>query len=407
MKKKLLLVFLSLSAMGAGYEKVTTWSGKYASLAGSAVAHVDDSEALFFNPAGIADIKSSELSYNLSPTVSKFSGPVDTNTGVEEGEKIWSAIQSLTYGRKLNKDFSYAVGFYTAAGTTPKYENVSVSTGPNADVNTRIVINELGLGLGYRINKNLKAGLNLRTSFVEAEFNAVGGASSVTVAKQYRNLKDTVIGTYRLGLQYEGDNKDYALGVMYRSELKADVEGDSMVHNSLTGSTYSPVKATTYLPQQITFGGYKKLSQKWKGFAEYVWTEYGVNKEVFLDAANSNNDATVTQQWRNQTNIRLAAEYASTWAYRYGYAWTSQVVPERYARATFSSPGVGHTLTFGMGKENFFKNLDFNWGVEYSFADGDVDSSDGNTSANSSTAYSVGNYSTYAYAVHLGAKYRF
>ena len=64
------------SASAAGFEKSILWSGKYAGQGNAAVSSVSGAESLYFNPANLAGSKGTDLTVNLSPTFSKFSGPV-------------------------------------------------------------------------------------------------------------------------------------------------------------------------------------------------------------------------------------------------------------------------------------------------------------------------------------------
>ena len=63
-------------AFGAGYERTVMWSGKQNGIAGSGVATVHDSEAIYFNPAGLANVDTLEASANFSPTWVGSKGPV-------------------------------------------------------------------------------------------------------------------------------------------------------------------------------------------------------------------------------------------------------------------------------------------------------------------------------------------
>ena len=68
----LLAVALALpaaEARSAGYEKATTWSGRYVGIGGAAASIASGSEAIYFNPAGLAGTERAEASLNLSPHV--------------------------------------------------------------------------------------------------------------------------------------------------------------------------------------------------------------------------------------------------------------------------------------------------------------------------------------------------
>src|SRR5262245_30169129 len=64
------------SAFSAGFENDTLWSGKYAGMANAVVGTVSDSQAIYFNPAGLAGVTGSELSANYTAMWLTFHGPV-------------------------------------------------------------------------------------------------------------------------------------------------------------------------------------------------------------------------------------------------------------------------------------------------------------------------------------------
>jgi len=81
------LILLGVTLLGqethaGGFEKATPWSGQYAALGGAAVGAAAGADSLFFNPAGLARSSRGnstfELSINLSPTLSQFTGPFAT-----------------------------------------------------------------------------------------------------------------------------------------------------------------------------------------------------------------------------------------------------------------------------------------------------------------------------------------
>src|SRR5205085_352292 len=58
-----------------GYDQTYLWSGRYATKATS-TSDVNDSQALYFNPAGLAGLGSPDVSLNFSPSFARFSAPI-------------------------------------------------------------------------------------------------------------------------------------------------------------------------------------------------------------------------------------------------------------------------------------------------------------------------------------------
>jgi long-subunit fatty acid transport protein len=185
-----------------------------------------------------------------------------------------------------------------------------------------------------------------------------------------------------------------------------------------------PASATakTTFPMAVTLGVQHDLSESWRLLGEYVWTQYSRVGEVTVDGVISRNNGTVIkngaavqQNWKDQHNIRVAAEYLSVpWPVRFGYVWTSTVTDPNWARAAFTPPGPSHTITLGTG--NTFsvgeKPMQFDIGVEYTMGSGDgtgkaAGATYDATQTSGENDVRSGTYKVAAYALHLGLTYAF
>jgi hypothetical protein len=105
--------------------------------------------------------------------------------------------------------------------------------------------------------------------------------------------------------------------------------------------------------------------------------------------------------WHDLYILRLGSEFSldSNTVLRAGYALISAVTNKDSARATFSSPGIGHSLTLGAGSR--FGNLDANAALDYSFASG--------TGTGNSLVKGLfpGDYRSHSYTAHLGVAYNY
>jgi long-subunit fatty acid transport protein len=145
----------------------------------------------------------------------------------------------------------------------------------------------------------------------------------------------------------------------------------------------------------------------WKVVGEYTFTQY--NRNSILAIAGNLTTASgplpipsIPQNWSNQSNFRFGTEFKlmPSWAIRAGYVLTTQVVPDNSARVTFSSPGLGHSFALGAGT-TVLPKLNADLSLEYSRASGTVTADD-----NPITGVNTGDYSSNAYAAHLGLTYQ-
>ncbi len=389
-------VFSGLYAHAAGFEKTVMWSGKWAALGGAATGAVDGADALFFNPAGLAEKNSTELSLNYSPLLTHVSGAqaVDDEK-IDSDKNVIRHVSGALFKKSLTNNLALATGVYVSGGAGAKFRSVdysSVNSGfsvYNPVVKSDVKIIEYGLGAGYKINNNFSVGATYRITMAMADFSSASVSSGILFNTHFDNMTDFNFAGVRLGAKYLSDDKTWGLGLSYRSEVKMDMKGDA--HGEyVIGATSTKYEMTggkdavlhSQLPNQVNFGGFYKYSDRATVFAEYSWTDYSQNDEIKIDgelklqAAHGSTNVlagkTVKQNWKDAHILRLGHEYLmeNDWAIRTGYAFTSRVTSRDAVSITFTAPGVGHTFVAGAGTKFLDNKLALDFAGEYSFVQG-------------------------------------
>jgi long-subunit fatty acid transport protein len=409
-KKEGLLLLVGLqSTLGfaAGFEKSVIWSGRYAAIGGAASSVVEGAEALYFNPAGLSKPHRLQLSANFSPTWSQFSAPIGTSNVTSD--RSFSPPGAAFVSYELNPRLTLGVGYYVSAGTKAVYENVNLGIpGFTPSFKSELSATELAVGAGYEVIEDLRVGLAYRIVRIRGTLASARSLSATSLAAfSLDDISATRYNGFKLGAQYTPKEGRWGLGAEWRTEI--DFTADANLSATVVQGTTviqiptSTASVGTVFPTQISVGGFFDVSPKvLRLIAEYTFTEYSKNKNLNL---NANLTPTISLppialNWNNMNNYRIAAEYTGIEGLplRAGYVLTSQVVPNSNALATFSSPGLGHTFTLGAGT-TFMNSLSADIALEYSRASGTVVASE----AASGTA--PGDYSSNAFAAHLGVTY--
>ena len=376
----LALAIAAGNATAGGFEKATLWDAKYSALAGAAVSSVDDSSAIFFNPAGLAFADSNDIALHVSPTFTKVNGPAKGSGSYVEGENNFVPAGGFTGLYKLNDKFTMGYGVYASGGASASYENVTVGndigpfTSKTGDYSTKISIVEAGLALAYRINNNWAVGGTYRITYAAADINLMSTVGAGGASIQYKDMTGFEYFGVRLGTQYRSDDNKFGWGLNYRSEVSVDADGhyksDIGIPAGVGGGTANGnVTASTMLPTQISTGIDYAITEDWTIFNELTWSNY-----ENIDAIKFSGDGVPVSQintgWNNQINIRLAGEYTGIdgWALRGGYILTLPVVPEELAAPTFSTPANAHTITLGAGTTLMDGKVDLDMAAEYNYA---------------------------------------
>lgn len=413
------------SAFAAGFEKTIQWGGRQAGVAGIAVPYVQGADALFFNPAGlVSDRVGQEMSLNVSPTNSQAKAPINNSNTLIESNAVTSTPFGLIYGATLDENIGFGIGGFSSAGTRADYGNVDFAGNgtPGPELKSDIRVTEISAGVGYKVAEDLKLGLALRYVQTEADISlanrtALGFPGGEIANVKLTGLKHTETLAFRLGAQYRL-SESTELGLAFRSEVNIEAKGRSTRagftqagNANFAALTQAENDATVYttLPMQLNLGGLHKIDEDWTVMAEYGWTQYSRVGDIRVTGPAVSGQSNIQTGWWDQHVLRLGGEFGGLAApIRFGYAYTSQVVPGERALPTLSPPGAGHSLTVGSGYD--FKigeqTLSLNGAFEYSTVSGDSNgTAAGTTGVGTDTR--AGTFSGRAMAAHLGVSYLF
>jgi hypothetical protein len=407
-------VFISSSAWSAGFEKAQTWSAKAASLGGAVVGSSSGSEALYFNPAGLVESSNrGEVSFNISPTFSKFTGvnPYSAKGSIA-GTSGFSPLFGLVAAYQATPKLGIGVGYYVSGGTKSKFEGLDYSNyNANFDslkptVETDLAITEAAVGAGYQLAPGFRVGLAWRIIMVNAKFSTVASnKSTYVIESNIENIKATQFNGFKLGAQYEEPNHRWGLGANFRSAVSFNATGDASrrtetaAPGDFTTTNQGKSELQNAFPYQIAIGGWTRATELLRISYEYSFTNYTQNKGLVITTGATT--STIVQNWKNQHIARLGGEYTGlSLPLRLGYAYTSQVTPSDHARSTFASPGPAHAFSVGSGMI-LTSHIDLDGALEYTFASGK------GSNIASGEVLSDSDFKSYAYAAHLSAKYRF
>ena len=408
------------NAAAGGFEKATLWDARYSALGGAAVSSVNNSSAVFFNPAGLAFAISNDIALHASPTVTQASGPVQGDDTYVAGEDNFSPSGGLTGLQKLNDRLTLGYGVYATGGAAATFKDVEVGAGnlvQTGDYSTDMYIVEAGLALACRINDNWSVAGTFRITYAMADINLAsdvdfGALGTGSALIGYNDLSGFDYFGVRLGAMYRSDDNRWGWGINYRSGVEVEADGNTTysvsapLNQGFEGT--GDAKAKTRLPMQISSGFDYQLTENWRLFQELTYTNYKAIDAIEFEEETGGNPVTeITTNWNDQFNIRFAGEYTGIegWSLRGGYILTTAVVPEGYATPSFSTPAIAHTLTMGAGTTCLDGKLDLDIGAEYNYVKNENVVGGGNVT--DSTTASSGKYRTSAYAFHLTARYRF
>jgi long-chain fatty acid transport protein len=386
----------------AGF-RINEQGAKAMGMANAFAAQADDPSALYYNPAGIAFLKGTQISLGsliIAVPQTEYNGttPITGNLPLGNGaspvfEKakrdlfISPSIYAtyslenmpLTFGLGVNSIYPLAKSWDSSGAFRNQIENISIKP-----INFQPTA-------AYRFddwNLAVAAGLDVTHSIVTLQKSAhtssigPGGVGAPYGAFELGELgvdgTATDVG-YNLGLLWK-PRKDLSFGAAYRSEITLHITGDanflatSPAGLSLMGIDYttlpssaipftrtrftSTASTTITLPDSLTLAvAWKPLEKLTLEFdAERTgWSSY--NKlEIAFDAAsklNAFNNKPSPKNWNDVWAYRVGGQYAysKNIDLRAGYAYDTNPIPDATLGPELPDSDR-HNVTMGMGIHN-------------------------------------------------------
>lgn len=396
--------FAAASVHASGYH-FGTQSVNAQSTANAAAAEAADASTIFYNPAGLTKLDSSQISVNANIVLPSIHYEADSATdftglpvqGSKSGKITKTTVAPHIYGAyKVNDDLTVGLGVYVPFGSATEYEKDSV---------LRHNINKLGLTsiavepvAAWKLNERHSFGAGIIAQHTSAELRKYADwgiqqkaamlkatPSNPTAAAQIKadghaDVKGSDWG-FGYQLAWMWDINDRArVGVNYRSKvshtLKGDAEwaaDDAMAKqlwdaNKLAPLGYTPsekarVKIVT--PESLSVHGMYKVSDKADLFGDVTWTRHSrfnkaelvFEKEKTIGMSKKSDRTTITPNWRNTYKVGLGGSYqiSEPLQLRTGIAFDKS--PVRNADYRMNSLPDGNRIWFSAGmKYNIGKN---------------------------------------------------
>ena len=292
-------------------------SGLGNSYAGSA-AVAENASTIFFNPAGMTQLKDREFSGGLAVIAPSFKF---TNNGSSVG-LLGSAGDGGDAGRTgyvpnaymswaLNKDLYVGAGFSAPFGLMTEYNNpwVGAAQAVSFDIKTY----NFNPSVAYRVNSAVSVGGGLNWQRIDAQYkraasvaSAGGTASTVTATLTGTGWGWNVGGLFTVSPATK-------LGVSYRSNITQDTTGDIVVTGpsaALNASQTSPAKASLKLPDTWIFSATHQVSDKWQLLGDVSFTGWSSIPKLDLVRTTTGATAqTIDSDFRDTWRIAAGATY--------------------------------------------------------------------------------------------------
>ncbi len=397
LKKTVLLLgtaFAAASVHASGYH-FGTQSVNAQSTANAAAAEAADASTIFYNPAGLTKLDSSQISVNANIVLPSIHYEADSATdftglpvqGSKSGKITKTTVAPHIYGAyKVNDNLTVGLGVYVPFGSATEYEKDSV---------LRHNINKLGLTsiavepvAAWKLNERHSFGAGIIAQHTSAELRKYADWGIMEKAKALKETPpnptkaaqikadghaDVKGSDWGFGYQlaWMWDINDRArVGVNYRSKVSHTLKGDAewaadgaaakamwstmLAANGYTANEKARVKIVT--PESLSVHGMYKVSDKADLFGDATWTRHSRFDKAELvfekekTIVNGKSDrTTITPDWRNTYKVGFGGSYqiSEPLQLRAGIAFDKS--PVRNADYRMNSLPDGNRIWFSAG----------------------------------------------------------
>lgn len=364
--------------------------------------------SMFWNPASMTDYKGIQVEGTINGIFPFAKLTTDTTSGVSAGKSSPdiaqdTALPAAYASWQINNDVWLGLSVNAPFGLATKYDN-SWGTGIRYGTTTRANSTEITPMLAYRINDQLSVGAGFRLMAFKAIYKSyytrVGGLQG----------DGTGFGA-TAGITYKPDNKT-EIGIGYRSAVQQDLTG-TFTHPigivPYSAYTNTPIKLRVMLPDSITFGIKRQLTDQWTILAGYEWTNWSrVQFPVYYSQASGAPISSLPLGYKDGWMASAGVEYAmnTSWVLKSGVGYEYSPI-RNDTRGPRLPDNDRIWLSLGAGYK-YNDQLNFDIGYTHIIPSNTrIDVTSGNPTYNAAFGTYTGKFSSHIDIVSLSMRYRF
>jgi long-chain fatty acid transport protein len=369
------VLILSTPVFGAGFA-LYEGSARGNVLGAGLVASADDPSAVFYNPAGITQLKGTQIQLGVTAITPSYS--VDVSTGTAPGSYgsqtnwFFPPHAYLTY--QINDNWYFGLGEFSRYGLGTEFQNGW--PGRYNSYRASIVEMEINPNIAYKVNDKLSIAAGLVGSYfnvtLQRALPATGGDIDFKVAG------DSWGWGWDLALQYKPTDW-MQFGITYRSKIEQNVKGNVSVSRTVStaaglGANIANMSggADISLPDTIYTGVNFNITKTWSAGGGVYWTGWQYYDKLQLNfgapfggnavTSGPSTTAISPKNWANVARYLIGTEWKATpnWDLRLGYAYDT--APEPLNTLDYILPDNDrHMLSIGAGYHQAAWSVDLSY----------------------------------------------
>jgi long-chain fatty acid transport protein len=326
---------------------------------GSAIA--EDASTVYFNPAGMANIKGSQVLvavHAIKPSA-QFSDTGSTATVTDNGGDAGSLalVPSLYLVGDINEQWKYGIGVSSPFGLKTEY--TSTWTGRYLAIKSELKTVNVNPSISYRMNDMVSLGFGLDAQYAEATLTkSGGGAGEVKVTGN-----DWAYGA-NIGALFQV-NKELRIGAAYRSSIKHSLKGD--VTFAIATINNGAVTADVEVPDTFSLSFVDAITPQWEVMGDITWTKWSTFKNLDVVRTSGATLSHTAENWSDTYRYSLGAthRYNDVWKVRIGLAYDQTPTSDQNRTAAIPDSDRTWLALGGQYKISAASALDFGYAHIY------------------------------------------
>ncbi len=324
-------LFLAGNALASGYH-FGVQSVSSQGVANSNAAEAEDASVLFYNPAGMTNLRGTNISGALivvDPHIS-FSNlnasnsrkkPVTGNDGGSPTAPVFVPQSYITH--QVNEQLFVGLAMFVPFGDKTNFDDKWIGRYNGTDL--ELMTLALNPSVAYKINEQFSVGVGVTAQYMKARFKKMidlGGKATVG-----GNPSSALDGS----MDYEGDNWAYGFnlgvtwkvddslrfGAAYRSSLSHSLQGDTKFTvpsvfppGVAIGAKLLNSNGTVDLdtPDSFAINFYKKLDHQFALTGDWTHTWHSKFQDLILKT-DAGFNADIAQKWRDTDRFSMGLSY--------------------------------------------------------------------------------------------------
>ncbi len=303
--------------------------------AGNHIVWVDDASAVFYNPANLVDVPSSQL--QVSSLVGYSRADYNGQLGQSETENPWSLLPAVALASPLHAtdqetDLALGFGVHAPFGRKTHWEN----DGP-LPLKTEMSVIDASPELAWRVTDSVSVGAGLDMYYGQLKFRQLlpfGPGSHVEADADGYAVGGNAGITWRI-------TPDQRLALTYRSpfdlKFSGDLETENLPSPPLPPAVPESDFDTTFrFPTIVALGYGIRLTEtvrmeakvEWLQFSRFKTMKIGVGDNAPVAGALGLSD--MPQNWDDTWTFGIGPEwrFARDWTLRAGYVYLPSPIPD-------------------------------------------------------------------------------